>query len=165
MIDSNTTIVRLLKILSNNLLFNCISYAFNKYCIAHTGHSHIGQIISSHRRTAATTTKISRKVATIYGRCELDSHTDTIVAGSNCVVLSYMGNVCDVSPYRDDYAPVSNVPVVTAVTAWQSSHIGEIYILVFHEAQCMGDSSTVEGWIHNMEGAEGCEKCLPCPAR
>jgi len=140
MIGSNTTIVRLFKILSNNLLFNCIFYAFNKYCVAHTRHSHIGQITSSHRRTAATSTKISRKAATIYGRCKLDSHADTIVAGSNCVVINYTGNVCDVSPYRDDYAPVYNVPIVTAATAWQSPLTGETYILVFNEALWMGDS-------------------------
>ena len=74
MIGSNA-IARLYKVLSNNLLFNFIFYACNKYCIAHTCHSHIGQITSSHRPTAATSTKISRKVATIYGRCELNSHT------------------------------------------------------------------------------------------
>ena len=136
----NNTIARLSKVLSNNLLFSFIFYACNKYCIAHTCHSHIGQFTSSRRRTAATSTKISRKVATIYGRCELDSHTDTIVAGSNCVVLSYTDNVCDVSPCRDDYSPVSNVPVVTAATAWQSPHTGETYILVFHEALWMGGS-------------------------
>ena len=139
MIGSNT-IARLYKVLSNNLLFYFIFYACNKYCIAHTRHSHIGQITSFHRRIAATSTKISRKVAPIYGRCELDSHADTIVAGSNCVVLNYTGNVCDVSPYRDDYSPVSNVPVVTAATAWQSPHTGETYILVFNEALWMGDS-------------------------
>ena len=30
------------------------------------------------------------------GRIELDSHADTIVAGSNCVVLSQSGKECDV---------------------------------------------------------------------
>ena len=114
------------------MLLNYIFHAFKKYCVAHTRHSHIGQIPSSHRRTAATTTKVSYKTATIYGRCELDSHADTIVAGSNCVVINYTGKVCDVSPYRDDYTPVSNIPIVTAATAWQSLHTGETYILVFN---------------------------------
>jgi len=66
MIGSNTTIVRLFTILSNNLLFNYIFHTFNKYCVAHTRHSHICQITSSHRRTAATSTKVSHKTATIY---------------------------------------------------------------------------------------------------
>ena len=42
------------------------------------------------------------------------------------------------SPYRDDYELVSNVPIVHAATAWQSSHMGQNYILVFHEALWMG---------------------------
>ena len=53
----------------------------------------------------------------VHDRCELDSHADTIVAGSNCIILNYTGQVCDVSPYRDDYAPVSDVPIVKAATA------------------------------------------------
>ena len=70
----------------------------------------------------------------------MDSHADTIVAGANCTILSYTGKVCDVSPYREDYTPVSNVPIVKAATAWQSPHTGETYILVFNEALWMGDS-------------------------
>ena len=70
----------------------------------------------------------------------MDSHADTIVAGANCVVLNYTGQVCDVSPYRDDYAPINNVPVVHAATAWQSPHSGQVYILVLNEALWMGDS-------------------------
>ena len=81
-----------------------------------------------------------RKDKTVYGKCELDSHADTIVTGSNCVILNYTGKVCDVSPYRDDYTPVTNVPIVNAATAWQSSHTGQTYILVFQESLWMGDS-------------------------
>ena len=55
----------------------------------------------------------------VFGRCELDSHADTIVAGSNCIILQYTGKEFDVSPYRDDYESVSNVPIVHAATAWQ----------------------------------------------
>ena len=121
-------------------LINHILYTINNYCIAHTYHSHICQITSSTRRTAAASTNVNRKAGTVYGKCEMDSHADTIVAGSNCIVLNYTGKVCDVSPYRDDYAPVSNVPIVTAATAWQSSHTGQTYILVFHETLWMGDS-------------------------
>ena len=52
------------------------------------------------------------------GRIELDSHADTIVAGANCTILEYTGKVCDVSPYRDDYDSVTNVPIVHAATVW-----------------------------------------------
>ena len=71
----------------------------------------------------------------------MDSHADTIVAGANCTILNYTGKVCDVLPYRDDYTPVSNVPIIKAATgAWQSPHTSETYILVFNEALWMGDS-------------------------
>ena len=81
-----------------------------------------------------------RKDKTTYGKCELDSHADTVVAGSNCVILNYTGKVCDVSPYCDEYTTVTNIPIVNATTAWQSSHTGQTYILVFNESVWMGDS-------------------------
>ena len=55
-------------------------------------------------------------------------------------MLNYTGKVCDVSPYRDDYEAVTNVPIVSAATAWQSHETGQTYILVFNEALWMGDS-------------------------
>lgn len=70
----------------------------------------------------------------------MDSHADTIVAGHNCVILAYTGRVCDVSPYRDDYESVKDIPIMQAATAWQSQHTGQTYILVFNEALWMGDS-------------------------
>ena len=101
---------------------------------------YIYQCTSSQRRTSAASTAPQRKAGISYGKCELDSHADTIVAGSNCIILNYAGKVCDVSPYRDDYTPVTNVPIVNAATAWQSSHTGQTYILVFNESLWMGDS-------------------------
>ena len=59
-----------------------------------------------------------------YGCCEIYSHADTIVAGSNCVILQYTGKECNVKPYRDDYKSVSNLPIVNAATDWQSTHTG-----------------------------------------
>ena len=62
------------------------------------------------------------------------------MAGSNCIILHYTGKECDVSPYRDDYDPIQNVPIVTAATAWQSPATGKIYILVLNEVLWMGDT-------------------------
>ena len=72
-----------------------------------------------------------------YGRMELDSHADTTVAGANCVVLSYTGRECDVTPYDSSYEPAKGIPIVHAATAWQSPHSGQIYILVLNEALWM----------------------------
>ena len=99
------------------------------------------QLKSTARRTsAARTISDTKRGAIVHGKCEFDSHADTIVAGSNCVILNYTGKVCDVSPYRDDYSPVTNIPIVKAATAWQSPHTGRTYILVFNEALWMGDT-------------------------
>ena len=54
----------------------------------------------------------------VHGRVEMDSHADTTVLGSNCVVLAYTGKECEVSPYADEYDAIRNVPVVTGVTVW-----------------------------------------------
>ena len=105
-------------------------------------------LTSSNRRVCTITTSTRRKISssmsklsksTVYGNCELDSHADSIVAGKNCVILTYSGKECDVSPYREDYESIKNVPIVTAATAWQSPTSGQIYILVFNEAIWMGD--------------------------
>ena len=100
----------------------------------------IGQINSGQRRICSSAaTKRSKSFTLISGKCELDSHADTTVAGSNCVILQYTGKECDVSPYRDDYESIKGVPIVHAATAWQSPHSGQTYILAFNECLWMGD--------------------------
>ncbi len=89
----------------------------------------------SRRRTSAIYTSnrvkdrnISRTVyqrhydhtTTISGRCELDSHTDTCVAGENCIVLEYTDQTVNVSAFSDRHKPLENVPIVTATTAYDS---------------------------------------------
>jgi hypothetical protein len=64
---------------------------------------------------------------------ETDSHADSFVAGKNCIPLHYTERSCDVHPYSNEYAPVKNVPIVTAATGYTSSN-GLNYILVFPEA-------------------------------
>ena len=79
----------------------------------------ISRLKSSTRRVVASTSKEPTRDNTNvnHSTMELDSHADTIVASSNCVVLNYTCKVCDVSPYRDDYEPINDVPVVCAATA------------------------------------------------
>ena len=69
----------------------------------------------------------------------LDSHADTVVLGSNCIVLSYTTRECDVSPYTDAYDAIPNVSIVTGATAWTSPQTGETFILDFNEALWMGN--------------------------
>ena len=60
-----------------------------------------------------------------HGRIELDSHADTVVLGSNCVVLHHTGKVCEVSPYTDEYDAITDVPVVRGATLWMDQHTNE----------------------------------------
>ena len=54
--------------------------------------------------------------------------------------MYYTNRERDVSPYRDNYALIKNVPIVQAATAYQSEYTGIIYILIFNESLWMGDS-------------------------
>ena len=72
-----------------------------------------------------------------HGRSELNSHADTVVLGSNCVVLHSTG---EVSPYVDEYDAITDVPVVRGATLWTDQHTNQEYILIFNEALWMGDT-------------------------
>ena len=69
---------------------------------------------------------------------ELNSHADTVVLGSNCVVLHHTGNVCEVSPYSDEYEAIADAPVVHDATLWMDTIDNQEYILIFNEALWMG---------------------------
>ena len=45
----------------------------------------------------------------VHAQIALDSHAYSIVSGSNCGIMHYANRECDVSPYRNDYAPITNV--------------------------------------------------------
>ena len=80
-----------------------------------------------------------RRQPTSHGHIELDTHADMAVLGSNCVVLSYTGKECEVSPYSSDYEAVWNIPVVTGATVWTNTTDGTAYLLIFHESLWMGN--------------------------
>ena len=73
------------------------------------------------------------------GRCEMDSHADTCVAGSNCVVLEYTGRRADVEAYSPDY-PSKSVPIATVATAYDCPSSGATFVLINNEALYFGDS-------------------------
>jgi hypothetical protein len=105
-----------------------------------TTQRHIAAYVSSTRRMNTwDVSRVRNDGSTVYSRLELDSHADTIVLGRNCVILSYTGRECDVSPFTAAYNSITNVPIVTGATAWTSQNTGVTYILVFHEALWMAD--------------------------
>ena len=106
-------------------------------------HRTISRIVSSVRKIAKNkTTKTEyqhRPQSTSHGHIELDTHADTTVLGSNCVVLSYTGKECEVFPYSSQCEAVQNVPVVTGATVWTNAADGTAYLLIFRESLWMGD--------------------------
>ena len=120
-----------------------ISYYFPKYLCRQTTQFTICKYTTSSRRsiesTSISSTRKRKHTTPVHSQIELDSHADTIVAGSNCVVLQYTGDECDVSPFQKDYDDIKDVKIATVATAWQSPHSGQIYILVFHQALWMGE--------------------------
>ncbi len=100
----------------------------------------IAPVSSSVRRKISSSKSFGKSFVIGYGRCELDSHADTIVARRNCVVLGYSGQEYDVSLYRDDYQSMTNIPVAQVATTCQSDEMGQTYIIVFNESLWMGDS-------------------------
>lgn len=73
------------------------------------------------------------------GRCELDSHADTIVGGNNCVVLDTTGRTVSVSPFSDEYKSLTDIPIATLATVYENPTSGDIHILILHEALYFGD--------------------------
>ena len=74
----------------------------------------------------------------VYSTMELDSHSDTIVYGSNCIVRHFTGKECDVTLYNDAYDTIKLVPIVQAATAYNNTDTGETTILIINESTWMG---------------------------
>ena len=96
-------------------------------------------ISSTRRGVKHKVSRIRNDSSINYNKLELDSHADTIVLGSNCIILSHTGRECDVSPYTEAYNAITDVPIVTGATAWTCPETGDTLILVFHESLWMGD--------------------------
>ena len=73
------------------------------------------------------------------GRCEMDSHADTCVAGRNCVVLEYTGRHAEVQAYSPDY-PSKRIPIATVATAYDCPNSGATFVLIINEALYFGES-------------------------
>ena len=107
-------------------------------------HRTISRIVSSIRKIAKNMTAKAeyqhQPQSTSHGCIELDTHADTAVLGSNCVVLSYTGKECKVSPYLSQYKVVWNVPVVMGATVWTNAADGTAYLLIFHKGDTLDNT-------------------------
>ena len=71
------------------------------------------------------------------GRCELDSHADTCIAGHGFVLYEETGDTCMVYPFSEKYEPI-RVKIVNVVTNYTSSK-GVNYILLFNNVLYLPD--------------------------
>jgi hypothetical protein len=77
------------------------------------------------------------KHSMMYQHAELDSRAVTCCAGSTLKVIEYTGQECDVYPYNPQHKPQKNVPMVKAVTAYDSED-GQTTILCLNQTLYFG---------------------------
>ena len=75
------------------------------------------------------------------GNSNLDSHADTTVAGSNCLLLEETGRMVNVRPFHNASSGFKNIPIATVATLYEDKH-GQPHILIIHEALWFGDTAT-----------------------
>ena len=73
------------------------------------------------------------KIHKRHSTFESDNHADTYCCGPNCIFTSFTGEVCDVSGYNNEINSPS-IRVGTAITAWEDSRSGRVYLLEIHQA-------------------------------
>jgi hypothetical protein len=99
----------------------------------------LNKVVSSQRSHHRNISRVSFKKFhdinhTIQGNCELDSHADTCVAGSNCVVLEVTDQTVNVSAFSDQHETMKDIPIVTAAMAYDDPKSGQTYILIMGQA-------------------------------
>ena len=113
-----------------------------------------------HMRAATRETQAARHVPPpphVRAANECDSNADTCCAGTNFVVLQHTSRSADVYPYDSSYQPITNVPIVSAATAWTNPETNETIILVFHETLYYGTSLAHTLWNPNQLRHNGVE--------
>jgi len=73
------------------------------------------------------------------GSVDLDSHADTFVGGSNCVLVASTGESATVHSFSNERKPFGKIPIGTVAMAWVNPSTGETFVLIFHEALFFGN--------------------------
>ena len=83
------------------------------------GKVYIGKISTSNRRFIRQVKRFKNGADRFTDPlpCEIDNHADTTCFGKNFRVISFMSEVCTVSPYMSEYDLHSDIPMCTAATA------------------------------------------------
>ena len=67
----------------------------------------------------------------------MDTHTDTCCSGANWTPMHYTGDICEVYPFLNTYAPVQEIPVARCCTVCTYDQ-GKDYLLVGDEMLWFG---------------------------
>jgi hypothetical protein len=90
-------------------------------------------VLLSNRLIAMVSTNVSALTRTTNIACELDSHADTCVAGSNFVALYEPSRFVNVHGYSPELAPIKDIPITTVGTTWVNPANGQAHLLIIHE--------------------------------
>jgi hypothetical protein len=100
---------------------------------------HINALFTSPRVRSVFQVQSEATYVMHAANCELDSHTNTSVAGPSFIVLEYSNMTCNVSPFAKTYETKTNVPIIKAATAYDDPKTGTTYILVLGQALYFGE--------------------------
>lgn len=81
---------------------------------------------------------MSQTDAGTHGRCEMDTHADTCVAGANFLLIGWDGMTADVGAFHGSYEVLRDVPIVHCCTAWTNPEDGETVILDMYQCLWFG---------------------------
>ena len=97
-------------------------------------HDFVPAVASAPRMVA----QLSTTNATATGRFAYDAHADTCCIGKGWTILEKTGQVCTVHGFSDSLPPLTEVPVVTAATAYYDAASQATYVLIVHQALDLG---------------------------
>ena len=77
--------------------------------------------------------------AKLIARCELDSHTDTCVAGANTLIVETNEQKVYIYRFHEALGPMANIDIGTVATIWDCPTTGISYMVIISEALCFGN--------------------------
>ena len=79
-------------------------------------YSNVSGLVTGRRKVASSARSSLNNIIS-HGKCKIEPHADTIVAGRNCVILSYVRKECDINAFSDEHDTITKNSLVQAATA------------------------------------------------
>jgi hypothetical protein len=74
---------------------------------------------------------------------EIDNHAHMTVAGANFYPIAFTCEVCDVSPFSDEYLATKDIPIASCATVVTDPETGDERILIVHQALWFGSKMPI----------------------